>query len=182
MSEIQKIIIDHILFIEGEDFTDDPDDSGGATKWGITERVARKAGYVHAMKDLPRSVAYAIYADKYWNCINLDEIESRSRLIVKELADTAVNLGTNRAAEFLQECLNAFNNREKLYADIIVDGDIGNNTLKALDAFLSKRGKDGEVVLHRALNSLQGAFYINLTQRRQKDEKYAFGWFLNRVD
>lgn len=178
---IQEEVIDHILFVEGEEHTEDPDDSGGSSKWGITEKVARKEGYVHAMKDLPRSVAYAIYADKYWHAINLDSIEIRSKLIVREMADTAVNLGTTRAATFLQECLNAFNNKESYYADIIVDGDIGKATLAAYDAFITKRGKDGEIVLHRALNSLQGAFYIDLSQRRQKDEKYVYGWFLNRV-
>ena len=32
-------------------FVDDPDDSGGATNWGITEKVARKQGYTGHMRD-----------------------------------------------------------------------------------------------------------------------------------
>ena len=40
---------------------------------------------------------------------------------------------------------------------------------------------DGEVVLVRALNSLQGAFYVELAEKRQKDEAFVYGWLLNRV-
>ncbi|KKM08171.1 hypothetical protein LCGC14_1726580, partial [marine sediment metagenome] len=41
----------HTLGIEG-DFSDDPADSGGATKWGITESVARAFGYSGRMQNM----------------------------------------------------------------------------------------------------------------------------------
>ena len=53
--------------------------------------------------------------------------------------------------------------------------------MAALTALLAKRGGDGRTVLLRALNALQGAFLLELGRRRQKDEDYLFGWFLNRV-
>lgn len=65
--------------------------------------------------------------------------------------------------------------------DLIVDGDVGNRTIRALEAFIAIRGEDGEEVLYKMLNSLQGAFYITLSERRSKDEKFIFGWFKNRV-
>jgi lysozyme family protein len=90
-------------------------------------------------------------------------------------------MGVGRAAEFLQRSLNALNSGGTLFADLTVDRDIGPSTMRALSAYMQHRGALGELVLHRALNSLQGAFYIELVERRQKDEAFIYGWLLNRV-
>ena len=37
-------ILASVIYLEGG-YTDDPDDPGGKTKYGITERVAREYGY-----------------------------------------------------------------------------------------------------------------------------------------
>jgi len=37
------------------------------------------------------------------------------------------------------------------------------------------------LVLCRALNCLQGAYYIELAERREKDERFVYGWLKNRV-
>lgn len=179
MSLKQKII-DHIIAVEGG-YVDDPSDSGGETNWGITVAVARKYGYTDPMIDMPRSLAFEIYSKKYWDSMMLDDIEQYSVLVAEELADTGVNMGIGRASTFLQIALNAFNNQGKDYADIVEDGDIGRGTMAALDAFYDKRGAKGMEVLKEALNCQQGAFYLDLTRRRQKDEKYVYGWFANRV-
>jgi hypothetical protein len=31
------------------------------------------------------------------------------------------------------------------------------------------------------LNSLQGSSYVEIAERREKDEKWIYGWFKNRV-
>ena len=178
MSSLKDGTINHIIEVEGG-YVNDPNDSGGETNWGVTVRVARKYGYMGAMIDMPRSVAFDIYSDMYWDAINLDDVEQYSQIIAKELADTGVNMGIGRAAEFLQRSLNALNNQGKLYADLVVDRDLGPSTLYALGAFMKHRE---EVVLYRALNCLQGAFYIELSERRQKDERFVYGWLLNRVN
>lgn len=180
MGQLKNTVINEIIKKEGG-YVNDPKDSGGETNWGITKRVARRNGYYGAMRDLPKQMAFAIYAKCYWHPLCLDQIEKLSPTIAEELADTGVNQGVGRAAETLQRALNAFNNLGKLYGDIKIDGDIGPATLAALTAYLDKRGADGEIVLHRGLNVLQGAFYFDLTERRQKDEKYLYGWFRNRV-
>ena len=159
----------------------DASDSGGATKFGITEKVARKNGYKGHMRDFPLWMAHEIYEKKYLNRIKFDAIEHLSPLIAEELADTSVNMGAPRAGEFLQESLNTLNRGGKDYDDLKVDGKIGKQTIKALKKFLKKRGDKGEKVLFKMLNALQGAFYIRLAQRRVKDEKFIFGWFDNRV-
>jgi lysozyme family protein len=169
-----------VFGIEGG-FSDDPSDSGGATRYGITEAVARRHGYTGPMRELPVVTAKAIYRADYWDAQSLDTVAMLSRRIAWELFDTGVNMGTGQAGEFLQMSLNAFNRQAADYPDIEVDGEIGHATLEALTAFLKRRGKDGETVLLRALNALQGAAYIELAERREKDERFVFGWFLQRV-
>jgi lysozyme family protein len=180
MSALKDETINHIIKIEGG-YVNDPDDSGGETNFGVTEKVARANGYHGKMIDMPKETAFNIYAEQYWDAINLDEIEKYSHNIAKELADTGVNMGTGRAAEFLQRSLNALNSNGTLFADLTVDRDIGPSTLKAFNAYLTKRGTKGELVLFRALNCLQGVFYIELVERREKDEAFIYGWLLNRV-
>lgn len=177
---LKEETINKIIEVEGG-YVDDPSDSGGETNFGITVAVARGYGYQQPMKDMPRELAFDIYSDIYWERMGLDYILNISRDITVELADTGVNMGTARAGMFLQEALNVFNRNESDYADIAEDGAIGPGTIGALRAFIDKRGEDGEKVMVRALNSLQGAFYIDLCQRRKKDEKFVYGWFLHRV-
>ena len=172
--------IDEIIKVEGG-YSDDQNDSGGKTRYGITEAVARQYGYQGEMKNLPVSLAKQIYREKYWNPLQLDQIERISPAIVHEMLDTGINQGVGRAGEYLQLALNALNRQGKDYPDVKIDGDIGPATIAALRGLVSKRAGQGEVVLLRALNCLQGAFYVNLSQSRQKDEEFVFGWLLNRV-
>jgi lysozyme family protein len=173
-------LIEDIINTEGG-YTNDPNDSGGETNYGITVAVARHFGYVDDMRHLPRMTAKAIYLRKYVIAPGFDAVTLRSHLIAAELVDTGVNLGQPTAARFLHRALNAFNRGGTDYADIPEDTKINANTLVALDAYLNKRGSEGVTVMCRALNSMQGMYYIELVERRPKDEKYTYGWFLNRV-
>lgn len=180
MSEAFGDAISELLGIEG-DYSDDPADSGGNTRFGITEAVARRHGYTGPMRTLPVSLAKGIYRADYWDAQNLNAVAMFSRRIALEMFDTGVNMGISQAGEFLQMSLNAFNRQATDYPDVEVDGEIGQATINALAAFIRRRGKDGETVLLRALNALQGAAYIELAERREKDERFVFGWFLQRV-
>lgn len=169
-----------LLPVEGG-YTNDPSDSGGETNFGITLAVARAFGFLGNMRDMRREDAIAIYHARYWSALSLSSIGTLSKRLALELFDTAVNLGTARAGTFLQRCLNVLNQRGTLYGDIAVDGNVGPMTFAALREYMLKRGEQGELVLLRALNSLQGAFYIELAEERPKDERYVYGWFLQRV-
>lgn len=171
---MKKQLIDKIIDVEGG-YVNDPNDSGGETNYGITEAVARAAGYAGAMIDLPRTLAYNIYADRYWNGINADKMPPG---LAHEVVDTAINMGVNRAGTFLQRSLNVLNRATGLYADLVVDGDVGPTTIRTLNAYLVARD---EHTLVKALNCLQGAFYIELAERREKDEAFVYGWLKNRV-
>lgn len=170
----------HTLGIEGG-YADDPRDSGGKTRYGITEGKARAFGYAGAMHELPLELAVRIYREDYWDIIRLDRVAEMSEGVALEMFDTGVNCGVGVPVKFLQRLLNIFNREQRDYPDITVDGLIGHNTLAALRAFLTRRGKLGSDVMVEALNSLQGAFYTELAERRPKDEAFTFGWFANRV-
>jgi lysozyme family protein len=171
---------DHTIGLEGV-FVDDPSDSGGATRFGITERVARANGYDGPMESLPLDVAKQIARAQYWDTLRLDAVAELSPALASELFDTAYNMGIARAGKFLQEALNAMNREGSDYPDVTVDGLVGPLTTAALRAYVAIRGIQGTTVLLRALNCLQGAAYIELSQRRPKDERFVFGWLLNRV-
>ncbi len=59
-------LIDDLIAREGG-FVDHPADKGGATRWGITQAVARRHGYMEQMENLPRNVAAQIYKTQYWH-------------------------------------------------------------------------------------------------------------------
>jgi lysozyme family protein len=166
--------------IEGG-YTNDPSDSGGETNHGITIAVARAHGYFGPMKDMPRDEAVRIYHEHYWTPLALSTIAGLSKPIALELFDTEVNLPSGMAAKFLQRSLNVLNQGATLFKDIPVDGLIGAVTVATLRDYLGRRGGDGHTVLLRALNALQGTYYIELAERREKDEKFVYGWLLQRV-
>lgn len=174
---LKQDLIDHIIHIEGG-YVDDVDDSGGETNFGITSAVALTNGYTGRMRDLPREVAFDIYVARYWDVVHGDGLARLSERVTRELVDTAVNMGPGRAGTFLQRALNVLNDRQMLYVDLTVDGAIGPATLHALGEYLAVRGEN---VLVNMLNCLQGAFYVELAERREKDEKFIYGWFGNRV-
>lgn len=160
----------HTLAIEG-DYSDDPDDSGGKTKFGITEKVARENGYKDDMEKLPIDFAKKIYKKKYWDVLELDKIESRE--LCKELFDSSVNVGHTRAARWFQRCLNVLNNRGKRWDDLKIDFVVGEKTVAAANIACSNLRWENRLVV--ALDSLQVAFYIELCERREKDEKFIGG-------
>lgn len=154
-------------------------DKGGETMYGITEQVARANGYAGPMQDLPRGLAEAIYRKKYFIEPGYDRVHLLSTAVAEELFDTAVNMGAKFPGEWLQRCLNALNDREP---ELVVDGKIGPATILALRAYLHRRGQPGKVVLVRALNCLQGARYISITEARPANKAFLYGWLRARVE
>lgn len=163
-------------------YVNNPADRGGATKYGITEAVARANGFKGNMKDLPLDTAKSIYKKQYWVQPRFDQVNALSSLVAEELLDTGVNCGTGFAKPILQRALNLLNNQGKGgWPDLAVDGVYGPATLNALKVYISKRGKEGERVLVRVLNILQGQRYIDICERNPSQEQFFYGWINNRV-
>jgi lysozyme family protein len=84
-----------------------------------------------------------------------------------------VNCGTGFAKPLLQRALNLLNNQGKGgWPDLVVDGVYGSATLNALKTYMAKRGKEGEKVLVRVLNIMQGQRYIEICERNPTQEQF----------
>ena len=173
-------IINGVLRREGG-FVDHSDDLGGPTKFGITAGVAMASGCTRDVRSLSVRDARKIYKEQYYCRPGFDRVAKHSPCIASELVDTGVNMGVVTAARFLQRALNALNKRASIYSDIEVDGYIGNKTIAALSAYFNHRGAEGEEVMLKALNCLQGARYIELSEAREANESFTYGWLRERI-
>lgn len=169
--------------IEGG-FVDDPDDSGGATSHGITKTLAdqykttlkTKFGWNGNMRNLTTEMAFFIYKTHFWDKMKLDEVMKRSVFLADRLFDLGINAGKTVAVKNLQRYLNVMNNRQTYWKDIDADGAMGPKSLAALDAYIAKRGATGKDYLIDAMLDMQSTYYIELAERREKDEKFIYGW------
>ena len=178
---VEKYIKDLMIREGGSKYTNHPKDSGGPTRYGVTERVARASGYRGSMRELPESTAFRILMFNYWYNPRFDEINNRHAKLAERMLDFGVLAGQSTSVKMLQRCLNILNRNEKDYFDISVDGYIGMFTINALDSFMSKRKEQGGIVLLGMVTSLQSVYLIELGERRPKDEEWMYGWQLNRA-
>ena len=107
---------DRLLGHEGG-FVDHPRDPGGATRWGITQRVARAHGYQGEMRELPVAEARRIARIAYWDAVRADEVPDAVRY---DLFDAAYHSGPEQATKWLQRAAGADD-----------DGKLGPKTLLA---------------------------------------------------
>jgi lysozyme family protein len=169
-----------VIGIEGR-YSNNPKDSGGETMWGITKRTALAHGYTGPMRTMPVEVAREIYKRGWWDEMRMDAIAPLMPRLAEELFDSAVNVGVTRSSSWLQAALNGLNIGGALYPDLAVDGHIGNVTLTALRSLYQHRGGKAEIAVRRLCDCQQGAYYLWLTQQREKDEEFLFGWVMNRL-
>lgn len=171
-------ILDQVLRDEGG-YVNDPADRGGETNFGITVARARVNGYGGPMKDLPRALALSIYRRQYVTDPGFDKVLAIEPSVAEKLINAGVNVGPARASTWLQRALNAFDRSP--YVALKVDGNVGAATLDALRSFVRWRGPLGITTLLKAINSLQGAFYIGLTESDPSQRRFAYGWISNRL-
>ena len=167
MSNFDKVI-DKLLEIEGG-YVDHPNDTGGATNWGITIGVlsewrGKKVTKEH-VKNLTRNEAKNIYKKNYWDAINLDSIDS---LLISELVfDQSVNRGPITAAKNLQESANRITSpaREKL----VEDGKIGPKTIERVN-WLDEISLAGSFFKDAQLD------YATIVARNPSQASFIRGW------
>jgi lysozyme family protein len=175
-----ETLIDEVIGREGG-YSNHPADRGGATRWGVTEAVARAHGWAGDMRNYPRDDAVAVYRRLYWLRPGFDRVARHAPRVAAELFDTGINMGPEVAVGFLQRVLNALNREAADYPDIPADSRIGERTIAALAAFIGRRGPEGEKVLLKALEALQGERYLRLAEQRPANEAFLYGWLANRL-
>lgn len=161
-------------------YTNDSYDVGGETYRGIARKYNPHWEGWNVIDDTKPNIndveldlcVRQFYEDKYWDINRLDDIDSQA--IANEMFDTGVNMGTGRAAKYLQESLNYLNRNGKLFNELVVDEKIGPSSLCALNIVLDD---NDEIVLLTMMNVLQGQHYMNYMNKSPIQERYARGWF-----
>lgn len=98
-------IMKHVYVAEGG-FVDDPDDRGGRTNKGVTQRAFdaynKKNGLpLKDVKDITTEEATEFYRKEYWIASGADKIEDKNLAYMH--FDTAVNHGVGRAKKLLEQ-------------------------------------------------------------------------------
>lgn len=177
-SVIKPMLID-VMKVEGWDkVTNDPNDNGGKTKFGVTQKVASEYG-VDDVALLEADGALAIYYAGYVMKYKYDLVLRIAPFTAVECIDTQINGGT--PSLWLQEWLNGFNTQNKYGADLKTDGSIGQATIGLLTAYMRDRGVEGDKVLACMLNADQGVRYKGIAKTNTTQRKFLYGWCLNRV-
>ncbi|MBM7067664.1 holin-associated N-acetylmuramidase [Actibacterium sp. 188UL27-1] len=166
MQTVQDIA-EEIVRREGG-YVNDPDDPGGATKWGVTIGTMRRLGIdltgdgrvtVADVKRLDRAKAVEIFIEHYFV---RPRIASLPKSIQASVFDMYVNAGGN-AVKILQRLL------RQMGQQISVDGAIGPQTIGAAQA----AEREAPSHLADAYGIARRNYYYALADRRPKSRKYA---------
>lgn len=168
MADFNKALV-YTLVNEGG-FSDDSNDFGGATNFGITRedfsRWLRRPATVQDVKKMTESDAEQIYYSWYFTPLNILNVVSQG--ITTSIFDMGVNLGLHSSAAIAQTALNT------LGFNLIADGSIGPVTLSALNlvnpnAFI------------RDFHDLVRDHYSTIVANDPTQEVFLKGW-MNRCD
>jgi lysozyme family protein len=164
---MKQRIISQVIGTEGG-YVNDPLDSGGETKFGITKKRARAWGYMKPMILLDYDTAYQIYSDEDWKWVSGDQLMPISLLICREVFDTCVNCGSWTAGRILQECLNVLSKSQ-----LEVDGKIGTKTNITLSRYTAKRGPN---IILECYKARRVVHYMELVAKYPKNRPFIHGW------
>ena len=149
-------------------FVNDPDDPGGATKFGVTIHTMRRLGLdltgdgavdVADVRRLSRAQAVDIFVRHYFNAPRIAELPTP---LQPSVFDMYVNAGSN-AVKILQSLL------REMGQEIAVDGAIGPQTIRAAQAAWQAAPDH----LVDAYGIARRNYYFRLADRRPASRKYA---------
>ncbi|SDK14345.1 holin-associated N-acetylmuramidase [Aliiruegeria lutimaris] len=166
MKNIEAIA--HEIVAREGGFVNDPDDPGGATKYGVTIGTMRRLGLdldgdgrvtVADVRKLDRKTAKNIFIEHYFRRPRIAELPE---CLHASVFDMYVNAGSN-AVKILQRLLC------QIGEEVAVDGAIGPQTLAAADSAARKAPEH----LADAYGIARRNYYYALADRRPSSRKYA---------
>ncbi len=155
---------DYMIQYEGTQFVDNPDDKGGPTKFGISERFIFKNNFLPSwsplLGDADNSNGYEWVASE-WNGENNKDyirnlnIESAkliyqkyfwlpiyeqigSQQIANYIFDMTVQHGRGKAAELTQRAINS-SYAQASHCHVIVDAKFGKDTLNSINSIINEK-------------------------------------------
>jgi lysozyme family protein len=156
-------IIDQILIREGSEYTNDPTDAGGPTKYGITlKTLTLYRGHLPTtaadVEALTEAEARAIYTAMY--VAPFQKFPGMQDSLLGLLVDSGVQHGEGRAMQWLQSAIGAK-----------PDGEAGPATLASWAAV-----KNPDAIYKLVLKA-RIMFYAHIIHDRPDQVKYINGWF-----
>ena len=141
-------------------FVDDPEDRGGATNYGITQRVYDVWNLAHHLPPSPvRDILFdeveSIYRANYWDGVHGDSLAPPLDLV---MFDTAVQHGASRAVMMLQHAVG-----------VPADGVLGPVTLNAV------YNRPASLVAQGVM-SQRSAYYDAILANDASQERFRNGW------
>ena len=161
-----------IVLIHEGGYSDDPDDPGGTTNYGISLRFLKSVGLelgdvdddgdidADDIRKMDIASASKLYKKFFWDKMNLNLLSTD--LLILHLFDMGVNAGNSTAIKILQRILN-----------VTVDGVLWKETLGAL------LKADQNEVISKYIQA-RYAYYDAIVVKNPKLKKYIKGWY-NRV-
>lgn len=157
MADFDIAVTKTLIHEGGSRVTDDPDDRGGLTKYGISQRSYPNLD----IRNLTEDQAKEVYKRDYWDKVAGDKIKNQQ--VAENLFDTAVNMGPRTASRLAQIALDL----------TPVDGIIGPNSTKALNATAPE-------TFMAEFTIAKIARYAYICNKNKSQKKYLLGW-INRA-
>jgi lysozyme family protein len=159
-----QVALPLVLKYEGG-YVNDPDDKGGATNKGITQKVYNSYRIknnleVQSVKFISNKEVEDIYFDSYWLAGKCDKLPKK---VAIAHFDTCVNSGIGRGSKILQKAVG-----------VVVDGAVGNQTLAAVNRM-------SEIILMNKYLDERVRFLNLIVEKNPVQVKFLRGW-LNRVN
>lgn len=161
-AEVDKMIA--ALIAKEGGYVNDSADSGGATKYGITNATLNawreRECSIDEVKALTKEEAAEIFRAEYYFRPSIDSLPTA---LQAHVLDISANCGPRTAVRLLQQALN------ELGSEVKCDGVIGPVTRDACNTCDLK-------ALNNKLVDIRIKFYEQLAAKRPKDRKFLAGW------
>lgn len=162
-----EAMVEQILAHEGG-FVNDPDDRGGATNFGITQRtysgwLGRPAS-VQEVRMMSIDTAKEIYLSNYYYAPRINGFPED---IQSQVFDCSINHGPRRAVKFVQTVCNLAG-----FGPIVVDGVNGPKTMKTAEKANAEMG----VYFNNAIADERIDFYHRIVAHNASQQKFLKGW------
>lgn len=140
-------------------YVNDPADSGGETKYGISKRAYPQLD----IKNLTEADAMEIFYRDYYLPLNIPDIDDEKT--AWQLFDFGVNAGVKRSARMIQKIVGSY-----------PDGVIGRKTLGKINTFQDDYSLHNHFLMERL------RYYLDLGERNQVYRKFLKGWVLRAIE
>lgn len=154
---------------EGSVYTNDPDDSGGPTKYGITKKTYEKFYGIEVdaseIEAITPAIAKQIYAAHYWAPMRCGEIKSLALAVA--FFDCSVLYGVGTTRNLIRRALSLCG------APIKLEGKVDEEVLGFINLM---EGGTQRILLMNTFYGLILKRIAAVIQENPKNEKYRNGW------